>query len=123
MKLARAQTLLFTRGVREARRKAMPPNAGVDVDRREDRTQRIKRKLEQEFPGHTCVRVIVDYPIVHGFRLDDDRRAPRYLLTVFDELLTDADLDPLELIEQQDTIEAMRVAGFRGVPLRHPNRS
>ncbi len=100
----------------------MPPNSG-DVDRREDRTERIKRKLEQEFPGHTCVRVTVDFPLVYGFRLDDDTGVPRYLLTVFDELLTDADLDPLELIEQQDTIEAMRVAGFRGVPLRHPNRS
>ena len=99
----------------------MPSSA--DVDRREDRTQRIKRTLELEFPGHTCVRVSVDYPTVYGFRLDDDTGVPRYLLTVFDELLTDADLDPLELIEQQDTIEAMRVAGFRGVPLRHPNRS
>ncbi len=99
------------------------PRISGDVDRREDRTQRIKRKLEQEFPGHSCVKVIVDYPLVHGFRLDDDTGVPRYLLTVFDELLTDADLDPLELIEQQDTIEAMRVAGFRGVPLRHPNRS
>ncbi len=98
----------------------MPPNSG-DVDRREDRTQRIKRKLEQEFPGHSCVRVIVDYPLVHGFRLDDDSGVPLYLLTVFDEILTDADLDPLELMEQQDTIEAMRVAGFRGVPLRYLN--
>ncbi len=94
-----------------------------ETERREDRTQRIKRKLEQEFPGHTCVRVIVDYPLVHGFRLDDDTGVPRYLLTVFDELLTDADLDLVELIEQQDTIEAMSLARFRGVPLRHPNRS
>ncbi len=98
----------------------MPPNSG-DVNRREDRTQRIKRKLEQEFPGHSCVKVIVDYPLVHGFRLDDDTGVARYLLTVFDELLTDANLDPLELMDQQDTIEAMRVAGFRGVPLRHLN--
>ena len=98
----------------------MPPNSG-DVNRREDRTQRIKRKLEQEFPGHSCVKVIVDYPLVHGFRLDDDTGVPRYLLTVFDDLLTDANLDPLELMDQQDTIEAMRVAGFRGVPLRHLN--
>ncbi len=74
------------------------------------------------------MRVTVDYPLVHvlrpfvhGFRLDDDTGVPRYLLTVFDELLTDADLDPLELMDQQDTIEAMRVAGFRGVTLRHPN--
>ena len=96
----------------------MPPNSG-DVNLREDRTQRIKRKLEQEFPGHSCVKVIVDYPLVHGFRLDDDTGVARYLLTVFDELLTDANLDPLELMDQQDTIEAMRVAGFRGVPLRH----
>ena len=65
--------------------------------------------------------MIVDYPLVHGFRLDDDTGVARYLLTVFDELLTDANLDPLELMDQQDTIEAMRVAGFRGVPLRHPN--
>ncbi len=92
-----------------------------DTERREDRTQRIKWKLEQEFPGHSCVRVTVDFPLVHGFRLDDDTGVPRYLLTVFDDILTDADLDPLELIEQQDTIEAMRAAGFRGVPLRHPN--
>ncbi len=99
------------------------PRISGDVDRREDRTQRIKRKLEQEFPGHTCVRVTVDFPLVYGFRLDDDTGVPRYLLTVFDELLTDADLDPLELMDQQDTIEAMRVAGFRGVPLRHPNLS
>ncbi len=98
----------------------MPPNAG-DVNLREDRTQRIKRKLEQEFPGHSCVKVIVDYPLVHGFRLDDDTGVARYLLTVFDELLTDANLDPVELMAQQDTIEAMRVAGFRGVPLRHLN--
>ncbi len=100
----------------------MPPNSG-DADRREDRTQQIKWKLEQEFPGHSCVRVTVDFPLVHGFRLDDDTGVARYLLTVFDDVLTDADLDPSELIEQQDTIEAMRVAGFRGVPLRHPNRS
>ncbi len=122
MKLARAQTLLFTRAGRETRRKTMPPNSG-DLDHREDRTRRIKEKLEQEFPGHTCVRVTVSYPLVHGFRLDDGAGVPRYLLTVFDDVLADADLDPLELIEQQDTIEAMRVAGFRGVPLRHPNRS
>ncbi len=43
-----------------------------NVDRREDRTQRIKRKIEQEFPGHSCVRVIIDYPLVHCSRLDDD---------------------------------------------------
>ncbi len=92
-----------------------------DTARWKDRTRRIKEKLEQEFPGHTCVRVTVDYPLVHGFRLDDDTGVPRYLLTVFDEILTDADLDPLELMEQQDTIEAMRVAGFRGVPLRYPS--
>ncbi len=67
------------------------------------------------------MRVPVDFPLVHGFRLDDDTGVARYLLTVFDEILTDADLDPLELMEQQDTIEAMRVAGFRGVPLRHPS--
>ena len=64
------------------------------------------------------------HPIVHGFRLDDDTRVPRYLLTVSDDVLTDADLDPLEMIEQQGTIEAMRVAGYRGVPLRQrPNPS
>ena len=92
-----------------------------DTERREDRTRRIKEKLEQEFPGHTCVKVIVDYPLVHGFRLDNGTGVPRYLLTVFDDVLTEADLDPLELIEQQDTIEAMRAVGFRGVPLRHPD--
>jgi hypothetical protein len=92
-----------------------------DTERWKYRTLRIKEKLEQEFPGHSCVRVIIDYLLVHGFRLDDDTGVPRYLVTVFDELLTDADLDPLELIEQQDTIEAMRVPGFRGVPLRHPD--
>ncbi len=97
------------------------PRISGDVDRREDRTQRIKRKLEQEFPGHSCMRVPVDFPLVHGFRLEDDTGVARYLLTVFDEILTDADLDPLELMEQQDTIEAMRVAGSRGVPLRHPS--
>ena len=98
----------------------MPPNS-EDVERREDQTQRIKSKLEQEFPGHSCVRVIIDYPLVHGFRLDDDTGVARYLLTVFDDVLIDADLDLVELIEQQDTIEAMRVAGFRGVPLRRLN--
>ena len=92
-----------------------------DTERWKDRTRRIKEKLEQEFPGHTCVRVTVDYPLVHGFRLDDDTGVARYLLTVFHYVLTDVDLDPLELIEQQDTIEAMHVAGFQGVPLRHPN--
>ena len=97
------------------------PRISGDVDRREDRTQRIKRKLEQEFPGHSCMRVPVDFPLVHGFRLEDDTGVARYLLTVFDEILTDADLDPLELMEQQDTIEAMRVAGSRGVPLRYLN--
>lgn len=94
-----------------------------EAERREDRTRRIKRKLEQEFPGHTCVRVTVIHPIVYGFRLDDDTGVSRYLLTVIDDVLTDADLDPLEMIEQQDTIEAMRVAGYRGVPLRHLNLS
>ena len=92
-----------------------------DIERWKDRTRRIKEKLEQEFPGHTCVTVAVDYPLVHGFRLHDDTGVPRYLLTLFDQVLTDADLDPLELMEQHHTIEAMRVAGFRGVPLRHLN--
>ena len=95
----------------------------MEVDHRKDRTQRIKTKLEQEFPGHTCVRVTIVYPLVHGFRLEDETGVPRYLLTVIDTVLTDADLDPLEMIEQQDTIEAMRVAGYRGVPLRYPNLS
>ncbi len=98
----------------------MPPNS-EDVERRGDQTQRIKRKLEHEFPGHSCVRVIIDYPLVYGFRLDDNTGVARYLLTVFDDVLIDADLDLAELIEQQDTIEAMRVAGFRGVPLRRLN--
>ena len=92
-----------------------------DTERWKDRTRRIKEKLEQEFPGHTCVMVAIDYPLVHGFRVDDDQGVPRYLLTVLDEVLTDANLDPLELMDQQDTIEAMRVAGFRGIPLRHLN--
>ena len=34
-----AKMLRFTRAVREARRKTMPPNSG-DVERREDQTQR-----------------------------------------------------------------------------------
>ncbi len=92
-----------------------------DIERWKDRTRRIKEKLEQEFPGHTCERLAVDYPLVHGFRLHDATGVPRYLLTLFDHVLTDADLDQLELMEQQDTIEAMRIAGFRGVPLRHRN--
>ena len=95
-------------------------NAG-DIERWKERTRRIKEKLEEEFPRHTCVRVAVDYPRVHGFRLHDDTGVPRYLLILLDHLLKDADLDPLELMEQQDTIEVMRTAGFRGVPLRHRN--
>ena len=99
------------------------PQESEDVERREDRTERIKRKLEQEFPGHSCVRVPLDFPLVHGFRLDDDTGVARYLLSVRDDVLTDADLDPLEMMEQQDTIETMRVAGYRGVALRRPTLS
>ncbi len=100
----------------------MPRKSEASV-RREDRTERIKRKLEQEFPGHTCVRVTVVYPLVYGFRLEDETGVPRYLLTVIDTVLTDADLDPLEMMDQQDTIETMRVAGYRGVALRRPTLS
>ncbi len=91
------------------------------AQRREERTRWIKEKLEQEFPGHVCARVTIDYPLEHGFRLDDDTGIPRFLLTVLDEVLTDADLDLEELMEQQDTIEQMRVASFRGIPLHHPD--
>ncbi len=31
-----------------------------DIERWQDRTRRIKEKLEQEFPGHTCERLAVD---------------------------------------------------------------
>ncbi len=93
------------------------------MERREDRTERIKTKLEQEFPGHTCVRVTIVYPLVHGFRLEDETGVPRYLLTVIDTVLTDADLDPVEMMDQQDTIETMRAAGYRGVALRRPTLS
>lgn len=89
--------------------------------RQQKRTGQIKAKIERELPGYSCEplgrrRGWSD----HIFRIDDENGRSRYLLTVPDEILTDADLDPEDLIDEQNTIEQMKQTGRRQVRLRHP---
>ena len=88
MKQARAQTLRFTPAVREARGKAKCRRTRETWTVGKIEHNGSRGSSSRSSPGHSCVKVIVDYPLVHGFRLDDDTGVPRYLLTVFDEILS-----------------------------------
>ncbi len=95
----------------------------INVERLRDRASRIKRKLELEFPGHTCRALggtAID-PSVHRFALNDEHGIARYLLTVLEATLTDAGIpEPEALMEEQGTVERMREAGMDRTRLLHP---
>ncbi len=95
---------------------------GIEVERLNDRTSRIKQELNREFPGHTCYALGTGIdPSVHRFALKDEHGIARYLLTVLDVTLTDAGIpEPEALMEEQGAVERMREAGMDGTRLLHP---
>jgi hypothetical protein len=103
-----ARTRIHPSAVSSTPKELYWPQSGNDgnTERQQESTGRIKAKIERELPGYSCEplgrrRGWSD----HVFRIDDENGRSTYLLTVRAEVLTDPDLDPEDLIDEQHTIE------------------
>ncbi len=94
----------------------------TDAERRTQRIRQIADKAREAFPGKT-LHPLGRQPSSRDelFRIDDENGLPWRYLRMHLGVLTDADLDPIDLMEQQGTIELLRVAERTDhVRLRHP---